>query len=73
MRGPGIDITGLLNGFGLPPMPVNSRQPAPPPQPPKQDDQISDIVSVSGSDIGDTKDISIAAGKRRKRKNEVTL
>jgi hypothetical protein len=54
-------------------MPVNSRQPAPPPQPPKQDDQISDIVSVSGSDIGDTKDISIAAGKRRKRKNEVTL
>lgn len=81
MRGPGIDLSGLLNGFGLPPMPVNSRQPPPPrpPPPPSQrdEDEISDIVSVAGSDT--TKDISITggnSGKRRsssKKKNEVTL
>lgn len=77
MRGPGIDITGLLSGFGLPPMPINSRQPAPPPPPQKrEEDEISDIVSVAGSET--TKDISISgasSGKRRssKKKNEVTL
>ncbi len=78
MRGPGLDLSSLLGGFGVP-MPVNSRQPPPPPpkQPPKDEDQISDIVSVAGSDVGDTKDISISGGgknrRSRSKKNEVTL
>lgn len=70
MKGPGIDISNLLGGFGMPPPPINSR----PPPPPKQDDQMSDIVSIADSD--DTRDISIRnTGKKRKqsKKNEVSL
>ncbi len=73
MKGPGIDLSNLLGGFGVPP-PMNSRQPAPPV--PKQDDQISDIVSVADSDAGGVRDISISGAKKRKsnqKKNEVTL
>lgn len=73
MKGPGIDLSNLLGGFGVPP-PMNSRQPAPPA--PKQDDQISDIVSVADSDVGGVRDISISGSKKRKgnqKKNEVTL
>jgi hypothetical protein len=77
MRGPGIDLSQLLGGFGVPP-PMNSRQPAPKPPTIHEDDQISDIVSVSGSEGGpDTRDISIKnSGSKKRRsskKNEVTL
>lgn len=77
MRGPGIDLSQLLGGFGVPP-PINSRQPAPKPPTIPEEDQISDIVSVSGSEGGgDTRDISIKnTGKKRRsssKKNEVTL
>lgn len=72
MKGPGIDISNLLGGFGGIPPPMNSRQPPPAP---KQDDQMSDIVSIADSD--DTRDISIkSTGKKRgkqAKKNEVTL
>lgn len=76
MRGPGIDLSQLLGGFGVPP-PINSRQPAPKTPTIPEEDQISDIVSVSGSEGGgDTRDISIKnTGKKRRssKKNEVTL
>jgi hypothetical protein len=78
MRGPGIDLGNLLGGFGVP-LPVNSREPPPSTKPPVQDDQISDIVSMSGSEVGDTRDISLMGGGAKKRrrpaskKNEVTL
>lgn len=73
MKGPGIDLSNLLGGFGMPPPPMNSRQPSA--KPPVQDDQISDIVSVADSE--DTRDISIRGGSKKPRKNskknEVTL
>lgn len=84
MQGPGLDISSLMGGIMMPP---------PPPLNTKAqiletvqevevgDDDISDIVSISGESFGgDTKDIKVSAAKRRggggrkkAKSNEVSL
>jgi hypothetical protein len=73
MKGPGLDISSLLGGFGMP-MPANTRivESRPPPIP--EEDTISDIVSVSSEGDG-TRDITLSGPKRKRRskKNEVSI
>ena len=65
MRGPGLDLSGLMGGIIGPPPPVGTREPGP------RDDAISDIVSV---DMGsDTKEISVKKPRKSSKKKEVTL
>lgn len=71
MKGPGFDLGGLMSGFMAPPQPAN-RPVAP--KPPKEDDELSDIVSQPADE--ETKDISISTGEKKtksKKKKEVVL
>jgi hypothetical protein len=75
MKGPGIDITSILGG-GFPPMPQMVRQPAAK-APSTVGDDLSDIVSIQGSDA-DTRDVNISGSSRKRRKakkeqNEINL
>ena len=80
MTGPGFDISSLMGGIGMPPPPpMNTTQLKPVQEEPEvEDDDLSDIVSVSGESTGgELKDVSIKGGKGRgrgrKKKNEVTI
>jgi hypothetical protein len=67
MRGPGIDISAMMGGFMPPPMPSNTRDPAPSVI---SESDVSDIVSTTS----DTKDLTIRTGKKAtKKKKEVTI
>jgi hypothetical protein len=71
MKGPGFDLGSLMTGFMAPPQPAN-RPVAP--KPPKEDDDLSDIVSQPADD--DTKDIAISTGEKKtkpRKKKEVVL
>jgi hypothetical protein len=83
MQGPGLDISSLMGGIMMPPPPpMNTKaqilETVPEIQVEEEDD-ISDIVSISGESFGgDTKDIKVTAAKRRggrkkKAGNEVSL
>jgi len=64
MRGPGIDLSNLMGGIIGPPPPVGTREPGP-----RDDDAISDIVSV---DLGsDTKDVTVKKTRKSKKKEVV--
>jgi len=70
MRGPGIDLSAMMGGFMPPPMPANTREPAPRPPPSVSESDVSDIVSTTS----DTKDLTIRTGKKAtKKKKEVTI
>jgi len=85
MQGPGIDLGSLMSGMVGPPLPVNTT-----PEVPKEttttttkipvvEDDISDIVSISGESTGgEVKEVSISAPAtkkrtRRKKKTEINL
>jgi hypothetical protein len=78
MQGPGLDISSLMGGIMMPPNPVSSRpeelsriqiEPEP-----VDDENMSDIVSVSGGDL-DVKEVRVRAakGSSRSKKKEITL
>jgi hypothetical protein len=77
MQGPGLDISSLMGGIMMPPPPpMNTKMQVLESVPELQgeDDDISDIVSVSGD--GDTKEVKVSAAKKRggrKKKTEVSM
>jgi hypothetical protein len=64
MRGPGMDFGSLMGMMG-PPQPQMSR-------PAREDDDVSDIVSIDAGDP-DTREVSVKKGKGRPKKKEVSL
>ena len=82
MQGPGLDISSLMGGIMMPPLPPMNTKPLATVQeilPTGDDDDMSDIVSISGESFGgDLKEVKVSAAKRRgggrkKKSNEVSL
>jgi len=81
MQGPGLDISSLMGGIMMPPPPpLNTKAQVleTVPEMTIEDDDISDIISVSGESFGgDTKEVKVSAkrrgGGRKKKTNEVSL
>lgn len=79
MNGPGFDISSLMGGITMPPPPPMNTTPLQPVQEADEDDDLSDIVSVSGESTGgEVKEVSLKGGKgkgrgRGRKKNEVTI
>jgi hypothetical protein len=78
MQGPGLDISSLMGGIMMPPPPPMNTKSFEPIQEVAEDDDMSDIVSVSGESFGgDLKEVKVSAAKRRrggkKKTNEVSL
>ena len=77
MNGPGFDISSLMGGITMPPPPPMNTTPLQPVQE-NDDDDLSDIVSVSGESTGgELREVNLKGGKGRgrgrKKKNEVTI
>jgi hypothetical protein len=80
MQGPGIDISSLMGGIMMPPMPpMNTSTISPNNDVDADDDDISDIISVSGESTGgEVKEVKVSAAKTRrtrqkKSKKEINL
>src|SRR5210317_690083 len=82
MQGPGIDISKLMGGIMMPPPPPMNTSPMTTtrePEPLQEDDDVSDIVSVSGESTGgEVKEVSVSGTTkpkrtRRKKKTEINL
>jgi hypothetical protein len=80
MQGPGIDISSLMGGIMMPPAPPMNTTKIAPPEPQDEEDDISDIISISGDSTGgEVKEVNVATtkGKRttrqRKAKKEINL
>jgi len=83
MQGPGIDISKLMGGIMMPPPPPMNTTPINKMREPEptfeDDDDVSDIVSVSGESTGgEVKEVSVSATSkpkrtRRKKKTEINL
>lgn len=77
MKGPGFDISSLMGGIMMPPPPPMNTTSLPTVREVQEDD-ISDIVSVSGDSTGgEVRDVSLKGGPRKKgprrKKNEVSM
>jgi len=77
MQGPGIDISSLMGGVMMPPPPPMNTTPIPVSEQ-DYDDDVSDIVSISGESTGgEVKEVNVDAAKskrgRRKKKTEINL
>ena len=80
MKGPGLDISSLMGGIMMPPPPPMNTKPleAIREDPPMvdDDDNVSDIVSISGESTGgEVKEVNVSGGskRRRKKKTEINL
>jgi Family of unknown function (DUF5767) len=83
MQGPGLDISSLMGGIMMPPPPpMNTKiqvlESVPELQGEGGEDDISDIVSISGESFGgDTKEVKVSAAKKRggrkKKGTEVSM
>ncbi len=81
MKGPGLDIASLMGGISMPPpMPMNSNLNANGSRPPpiEEEDELSDIVSISGESTGgEIKEVNVEGSKpkrrRKTKKNEINL
>src|SRR6056300_636479 len=80
MKGPGLDISSLMGGIMMPPPPPMNTKPleAMREDPPvfADDDNVSDIVSISGESTGgEVKEVNVTGStkKRRKKKTEINL
>src|SRR6056300_166532 len=77
MQGPGIDISSLMGGVMMPPPPpMNTTVQLPVTE--QDDDDVSDIVSISGESTGgEVKEVNVEGTKskrtRRKKKTEINL
>ena len=77
MQGPGIDISSLMGGIAMPPPPPMNTTQLPVTEQ-DEDDDVSDIVSISGESTGgEVKEVNVDSGKskrgRRKKKTEINL
>jgi hypothetical protein len=78
MKGPGFDISSLMGGIMMPPPPPMNTSLPPVREVREEEDDISDIVSVSGDSTGgEVRDVSVKPSKKRgpgrKKKNEVSI
>lgn len=81
MKGPGVDISSLMGGIMMPPPPPMNTKPLETVRedPPlvDEDDNVSDIVSISGESTGgEVKEVNVAGSsgrKRRRKKTEINL
>jgi hypothetical protein len=81
MQGPGLDIASLMGGISMPPpMPMNSNLNTGGSRPPPidEDDELSDIMSISGESTGgEIKEVNVGSKPKRRRKttkkNEINL
>ena len=80
MQGPGIDISSLMGGIMMPPVPPMNTTKIAPLEPQDEDDDISDIISISGESTGgEVKEVNVTAAKgkrttrQRKAKKEINL
>src|SRR5210317_600584 len=81
MQGPGVDISSLMGGIMMPPPPpmnttMSTSNSVPLPE--QDDDDVSDIVSISGESTGgEVKEVAVGVSKtkrtRRKKKTEINL
>jgi hypothetical protein len=77
MSGPGLDISSLMGGIMMPPLPPMNTKPM---IIEEDTESLSDIVSVSGHSVdGDVKDVNLSKTKRgrgrpsKKKTNEVSI
>jgi hypothetical protein len=80
MQGPGVDISSLMGGIMMPPPPpMNTTMVTPMTESVAEEDDVSDIVSISGDSTGgEVKEINFGATTkpkrtRRKKKTEINL
>jgi hypothetical protein len=80
MQGPGVDISSLMGGIMMPPPPpMNTTMPGPTNESIADEDDVSDIISVSGDSTGgEVKEVNVGGGTkakrtRRKKKTEINL
>jgi hypothetical protein len=80
MQGPGVDISSLMGGIMMPPPPpMNTTIGEAPQAPSLDDDDVSDIISISGDSTGgEVKEVNVGGGTkakrtRRKKKTEINL
>ena len=76
MQGPGLDISSLMGGIMMPPPPPMNTTMAEAPS--VDDDDLSDIISISGDSTGgEVKEVNVGASKpkrtQRKKKTEINL
>ena len=80
MKGPGVDISSLMGGIMMPPPPpMNTNRVPDASDNVIDDDDMSDIVSISGTSTGgDVKEVNVSGSNktkrtRRKKKTEINL
>ena len=80
MKGPGVDISSLMGGIMMPPPPpMNTNRVPDASDNVIDDDDMSDIVSISGTSTGgDVKEVNVSGSSktkrtRRKKKTEINL
>ena len=79
MKGPGLDISSLMGGIMMPPMPPVSTAAMDEVEIAQETESVSDIISISGQSDTDVKDVNVSKPKgrrgrpRKKAENEVTL
>ena len=80
MQGPGVDISSLMGGIMMPPPPpMNTTMPGPTNESVADEDDVSDIISVSGESTGgEVKEVNVSGGTkakrtRRRKKTEINL
>ena len=78
MQGPGVDISSLMGGIMMPPPPPMNTSATTKIPVAEEDDDVSDIVSISGESTGgEVKEVNVDASKpkrgRRKKKTEINL
>lgn len=73
MQGPGLDISSLMGGISMPPVPPMNTMPQQTIQEEEEefdeDDDMSDIVSVTSSVTGDVKKVKVTGTKRGRKKS----
>src|SRR6056300_1429203 len=78
MQGPGVDISSPIGGIMMPPPPPMNTSATTKIPVAEEDDDVSDIVSISGESTGgEVKEVNVEATKgkktRRKKKTEINL
>lgn len=73
MQGPGLDISQLMGGINFPPVPPMNTTPQKVEE--EEEDDLSDIISVSGESTGgEVKEVKVnGSKKKRTKKNEISL
>ena len=73
MQGPGIDISSLMGGIMMPPAPPMNTTAISPAEQAEEDDDISDIISISGDSTGgEVKQVNVAATRTRRTRQKKT-